>query len=129
MRQTLTIPDGFGTRLREERSRLGLSQTALAAIGCVKRLTQSQYEKETSSPSVRYLAAVASAGIDLDYALFGRRRDANSLSQVERCSIERQAFDRLEVFVRQQSEGNYGAEGRFALFQLLRANLTQEALG
>jgi len=129
MRQILTIPDGFGARLREERERLGLSQTALAEIGGVKRLTQSQYEKETSSPSVRYLNAIASADIDVEYALFGRRPEANALPLAERSRIERLAFEQLEDFVRQQSNGSYGAEGRFALFQLLRANLTQEAFG
>lgn len=128
MVQTQTIPDGFGLRLREERERLGLSQVALATVGGVKRLAQGQYEKEVSSPSVRYLAAVASAGIDLQYALFGRRRDSALLSPIELSRIEGRAFELLEEFIRKQPEANYGAEGRFALFQLFRANLTEEAL-
>lgn len=128
MVQTLTIPDGFGLRLRQERERLGLSQTALASTGGVKRLAQGQYEKEVSSPSVRYLAAVAAVGIDLQYVLFGRPRDSNSLSPVELSRIEGRAFELLEEFIRKQPEANYGAEGRFALFQLFRANLTEEAL-
>lgn len=126
--QTLTIPDGFGLRLREERERLGLSQTALASAGGVKRLAQSQYEKEVSTPTVRYLAAVASAGIDLQYALFGRCRDSNSLSPAERSRIEGRAFELLEEFIRNHPEATYGAEGRFALFQLFRAKLTEETL-
>lgn len=128
MVQIQTIPDGFGLRLREERERLGLSQVALATVGGVKRLAQGQYEKEVSSPSVRYLAAIASVGIDLQYALFGRRRDSGLLSPIELSRIEGRAFELLEEFIRKQPEANYGAEGRFALFQLFRANLTEDAL-
>lgn len=129
MNQTLTIPDGFGRRLREERERLNLSQTELAAIGGVKRLAQSLYEKEASSPTVRYLAAVVSTGINLHYALFGCQTDSSFLSPAEQRRIEGKAFELLENFIQQQPGGSYGAEGRFALFQLIRTNLTQEALG
>lgn len=129
MSQTQTIPDGFGARLREERERLGLSQTALADFGGVKRLAQSQYEKETSSPPVRYLTAIAKSGVDLQYVLFGRRPETDSISPTERCRIESEAFTLLEDFVRQQPDGTMGAEGRFALFQLFRNNLYQQHSG
>jgi transcriptional regulator with XRE-family HTH domain len=120
-----TIPDGFGTRLREERKRLRLSQTELATAGGVKRLAQSQYETGTSMPSVRYLAGVAHVGIDLRYALFGRRGDSGLLSAAQVSRIEERAFELLEDFVSRQ-QATYGAEGRFAIFQLLRARLTEE---
>lgn len=128
MIQTLTIPDGFGLRLREERERLGLSQTALATAGGVKRLAQGQYEKGLSSPSVRYLAAIASMGIDVQYALFGHRPGGSLLSSLELHRIEGRAFELLEEFIRKQPDATYGAEGKFALFQLFRTNLTEEAL-
>jgi transcriptional regulator with XRE-family HTH domain len=128
MPQLLGIPKGFGSRLREERERIGWSQEALAVLGGVKRLAQSQYEKEASSPTVRYLAALASAGIDLEYVLFGGQTRANLLSLTKKNQIESQAFEQLEAFVRQQPVGHYGAEARFALFQMLRANLTQAAI-
>jgi len=121
-----TIPDGFGTRLREERKRLRLSQTELATAGGVKRLAQSQYETGTSMPTVRYLADVAHVGIDLRYALFGCRDDSSLLSTAEVSRIEERAFELVEDFVSTQ-QATYGAEGRFALFQLLRARLTEEA--
>lgn len=124
--QTLTIPDGFGARLREERERLGLSQAALASAAGVRRLAQGQYEKEHSSPSVRYLAAVAAAGVDLQYALFGRRRGGESLSPAEIQGIESRAFELLEEFVHKQAGMSYGAESRFALFQLIRSNLIEQ---
>lgn len=128
MEQSLTIPDGFGQRLREERERLGVSQTALACIGGVKRLAQSQYEKETSSPTVRYLAAVGGVGINLDYALFGRAPTDASLTLEKKYRIEEDAFRELEAFVQSQPGGKMGAEGRFALFQAFRARRLQEAL-
>jgi transcriptional regulator with XRE-family HTH domain len=123
-----TIPDGFGLRLREERERLGLSQTALGTAGGVKRLAQSQYESGSSAPSVRYLAAVALVGVDIKYTLFGRRRHGNSLSANEVSRIEGRAFELLEEFASAHPEATYGAEGRFAMFQVLRANLMEEAL-
>lgn len=121
--QTLTIPDGFGQRLREERERLGLSQTVLAGMGGVRRLAQSQYEKGSSSPSVRYLTAIAHAGVNLDFVLFGRPPSFKSLSPSARHQVEEEAFRQVEEFVRSQPVGQLGAEGRFALFQVFRANL------
>lgn len=123
-----TIPDGFGIRLTEERKRLGLSQSQLAEIGGIKRLAQSQYERETSSPTVRYLAAIAHAGVNLAKILFS---DAPSIAQLpsdDQYRIERQAFELVEEHVRQQPEGLLGAEARFALFQLFKSQLAKQAL-
>lgn len=128
MNQILTIPDGFGLRLRQERERLGLNQTELASIGGVKRLAQSQYEKELSSPTVKYLAAVSAVGVDVQYALWGARPDMATLPLVEQSQIEIGAFEMLADYLRQQPEVNFGAQGWFALFQLFRNNLLQESL-
>jgi transcriptional regulator with XRE-family HTH domain len=121
------IPDGFGERLREERKRLQLSQTEVATAGGVKRLAQGQYETGTSMPSVRYLQGIAHVGIDLGYVLFGRRSSSSVLTAVEITRIEGRAFELLEDFVSTQPEATYGVEARFAMFQLLRAKLTEEA--
>lgn len=128
LEQALTIPDGFGQRLREERERIGLNQTTLANIAGIRRLAQSQYEKEASSPSVRYLAAIAEAGISLDYVLFGRGTSDALLTSQDRYQIEAEAFQELETFVQSQPGGQIGAEGRFALFQAFRSRRTQEAI-
>lgn len=124
----LTIPDGFGRRLREERERLGLSQTTLANIAGIQRLAQSQYEKEASSPSVRYLAAAAKSGVNLEYVLFGRTPCDAMLTPQDRYQIEAEAFQELEAFIESQPGGRMGAEGRFALFQAFRARRTQDAI-
>ena len=63
----------IGGRLKEERERIGLSQTALAQIGGVGKTTQIKYEKGTSSPDSSYLSAVADEGIDIFYVLKGQR--------------------------------------------------------
>lgn len=61
----------IGDRLKEERSRLGLSQTDLGAVGGVGKTTQINYEKGTGSPDAKYLSAVAALGIDILYVVTG----------------------------------------------------------
>ncbi|KQZ94549.1 helix-turn-helix domain-containing protein [Pseudomonas sp. Root562] len=61
----------IGERLKEERSRLGLSQTDLGAAGGVGKTTQINYEKDERSPDARYLAAVKPLGVDVYYVLAG----------------------------------------------------------
>ena len=63
----------IGERLKEERERLGLSQTALALIGGVGKTTQIKYEKGASSPDSSYLSAVSDEGVDIFYVLKGQR--------------------------------------------------------
>ena len=123
-----TIPDGFGLRLAEERKRLGLTQSQLAEIGGIKRLAQSQYERETSSPTVRYLAAIAETGVNLTQILFGGSPSIGQLPGSDQYRIERQAFELVETHVRQQPEGFLGAEARFALFQLFKSQLAKQAV-
>jgi len=122
-----TIPNGFGLRLTEARKRLGLTQSQLAEIGGIKRLAQSQYERETSSPTVRYLAAIAEAGVNLNRVLFGDLPSNGLLPSSDQYRIERQAFELVEEHVRQQPEGFLGAEARFALFQLFKSQLAQQS--
>lgn len=62
-----------GERLREERDRLGLSQTEFAALGHVGRNSQGKYEGNEISPSADYLAGLAGAGVDVLYVVTGQR--------------------------------------------------------
>jgi len=66
----------IGVRLREERNRLGLSQTAFAALADSVYKTQLLYEKGGRVPDASYLAAVADAGVDVLYVITGRREKA-----------------------------------------------------
>ncbi|EFH8134085.1 transcriptional regulator [Escherichia coli] len=67
------MQNNIGSRLREERERLGLSQQALGEIGGVKKLTQLNYEKGDRAPDTIYLTSVAEAGVDIVYVLTGQR--------------------------------------------------------
>lgn len=63
----------IGERLREERERLGMNQTAFAAQGGVQKRAQINYEAGERHPDAAYLAAVAAAGIDIQYVVTGMR--------------------------------------------------------
>lgn len=63
----------IGERLKEERSRLGFSQTDLAKVGGVGKSTQINYEKGSGSPDANYLAAVREQGVDVLYVISGMR--------------------------------------------------------
>lgn len=63
----------MGTRLREERDRLGMNQDAFAALGSLTKRALSRYEKDERSPDAAFLAAIAAAGADVLYILTGQR--------------------------------------------------------
>lgn len=75
----MTIAD----RLLEERNRLGMNQTEFAQLGSVGKTTQINYEKGERFPDAAYLAAVASAGVDVLYVVTGKRDSGAVLSQLE----------------------------------------------
>lgn len=62
----------IGDRLKSERMRLAMSQTALASVGGVGKTTQINYEKGLRNPDATYLAAVAGAGVDVLYVVTGQ---------------------------------------------------------
>ncbi|WP_018610191.1 helix-turn-helix domain-containing protein [Uliginosibacterium gangwonense] len=66
----------IGERLKEERTRLGMSQTELAELGCVQRNTLFNYEKGVRSPDADFLARIAERGADILYIVTGRRSGA-----------------------------------------------------
>jgi len=65
-----------GERLREERQRLGLTQTALGEAGGVRVQAQRLYEQDKRNPDTKYLAAIAASGVDVLYVITGRREKA-----------------------------------------------------
>lgn len=62
-----------GSRLREERLRIGLSQDEFAAVGGITRRSQSAYESDERSPDASYLLSVRALGVDIYYVLTGER--------------------------------------------------------
>ncbi|UUC95622.1 MULTISPECIES: helix-turn-helix domain-containing protein [Comamonas] len=65
---------GIGSRLREERERLGLNQEGFGQLGGVRKQAQLLYEKDERKPDSEYLAAVAAAGVDVLFVLTGQRQ-------------------------------------------------------
>ena len=63
----------IGTRLKEERERLDLSQTALGAIGEFGKTTVIAWERGTAFPNALFLADIAAIGADIRYIVTGER--------------------------------------------------------
>lgn len=63
----------IGERLREERVRLGMSQTTFGEVGGVTKKTQMLYEGGERAPDAAYLAAAAGSGVDVRYVVTGLR--------------------------------------------------------
>lgn len=82
---------GIGERLKEERERLGLSQTDFAARAGASKNTQYNYEKGERSPDANYLAAAAAEGVDVLYVVTGERKPlpADTLSPLEARVVSR----------------------------------------
>lgn len=64
-----------GTRLREERDRLKLTQEAFANACGVSRRAQVTYEADERSPDARYLEAASKFGVDIAYVVYGGRTE------------------------------------------------------
>jgi transcriptional regulator with XRE-family HTH domain len=71
----------FGTRLAEERKRLGLKQAEFAALVGVDVPKQSLYENDRRELRGDYLARIAAAKVDILYVLTGRRNEGQWLGQ------------------------------------------------
>lgn len=61
----------IGARLKEERERLHLTQTAMAEEADTTKKTQIDYETDRTPPKATYLAAIAKLGVDVAYVLTG----------------------------------------------------------
>ncbi len=63
--------NGIGKRLKQERKRLKLTQSALGAIGGVEANAQGHYESGQRLPRADYLFRVAAAGVDINRVVTG----------------------------------------------------------
>ncbi|PRY63481.1 phage repressor protein C with HTH and peptisase S24 domain [Vreelandella songnenensis] len=73
----------LGERLREERERLGLSQTQFGDLAHVTKKSQMLYEADQRSPKGGYLAAIAAQGVDVQYVLTGNRSVSSNVELVD----------------------------------------------
>ena len=87
MNQSVSI----GSRLKEERLRLELTQTQLGDAGGITKKTQMLYESGERHPDAWYLWAIAAVGADVRYIITGGRDGPppETLSADERYLLER----------------------------------------
>jgi len=71
----------FGTRLGDERKRLGQKQAEFAKRVGTNVPKQSLYENDKRELRADYLARLPEAGVDVLYVLTGRRGDQGQLGQ------------------------------------------------
>jgi transcriptional regulator with XRE-family HTH domain len=72
---------GFGSRLAEERKRLGLKQAEFAALVGTDVPKQSLYENDRRELRADYLARLADAKVDIVYVLTGQRAEGDWLDE------------------------------------------------
>ena len=82
----------IGDRLKEERLKLGLSQTKIAEIGGVQKNSQINYEKNNSQPDAIYLEKISKIGCDILYIVTGNR----GVICTEMVGLEEISLDDLE---------------------------------
>lgn len=68
-------------RLKSERERLGLSQSAFGALAGASKSSQVRYENGSRSPDGAYLSELAKHGVDVLYILTGQRTLGRELMQ------------------------------------------------
>lgn len=127
--ETWGMPPGFGRRLKQERLRLGKSQLEFAQAGGVGRLSQIQYENETTAPTTRYLSKIADIQADLSFLVLGLRRGEGNLTAAQEERIDKIAFDLIEAYAKTQPGGQLSSDSRRILYRVLQSSLIQVELG
>lgn len=120
---------GIGPRLREERTRLKLSQSAMGAIGGVETNAQGNYENGSRSPKADYLLRITGAGVDINYVLTGTRQkenDSNLISSSPPDPIQEEYFAKVTHQLHRNLHGLIDALYQMALLIELRANDTPD---
>jgi transcriptional regulator with XRE-family HTH domain len=102
MMKDFFIKERLFERLKLARMRLGISQTEMAKIGAVSRVTLVNYEKDLTEPNTAYLRRIQTTGIDIPFVLFGTsshspdgRSDGNAAVD---WALLQQAFEDIEFF-------------------------------
>lgn len=115
----------IGQRLKAERRRLNLSQEELAVAGGIRRSTLYQYERGDRRPSLDFLLKTASAGVDLNFIIFGQR----SVRLADEVRVERHILDQIYAIVDRYARDARGRalaiEHRQELFRQLCAIVEQ----
>ncbi|WP_422099112.1 helix-turn-helix domain-containing protein [Variovorax sp.] len=83
-----------GSRLREERERLGFSQTAFAELVGASKHAQINWEKGTTYPNAGDLQKWAAIGLDVLFVVTGQRGQAVPPSQ----ALPREETEWLDLY-------------------------------
>lgn len=97
----------IGERLKEERNKLGLSQSAIDGITGITKNSQINYEANKRSPDSEYLAKIAEIGADVNYILTGVRVATGSItkhSAANEVILSRDELDFVEMLRRVNEE-------------------------
>ncbi|MCF3470382.1 helix-turn-helix domain-containing protein [Stenotrophomonas maltophilia] len=115
----------LGLRIREERTRLKLSQDAFAQLSGITRTTQHLYEQDVRDPGASYLVAAMSHGVDAWYVLTGERQLPSATAAADR-SIYMEAFRAVDELGRDGRGVPLPLIDRTLLFDFLMKLLLQE---
>ncbi len=85
----------IGDRLKEERTRLGLSQEAMAKIAGVHRNTQIKYESGKRLPDSDYLDLVQRAGVDVSYLFCGMTEETKLMYDIAQVELGKGIYEAL----------------------------------
>lgn len=85
----------FSERLKDERQRLGLSQTAFAESLGVHRNTQIKYESGERHPDSIYLDAAGKAGVDVMYLYSGVRQEERETYDIAQARLAEGVYEAI----------------------------------
>ncbi len=107
--------NGIGKRLRQERKRLKLTQSALGAIGGVEANAQGHYESGQRLPRADYLFKIAAAGVDITRVVTGVEASA---------CVELPSFSTMQTHEESESEADLdSSESMVKIISQLRQSL------
>lgn len=82
----------FGSRLKQERKRLGLSQVQFAELGGVKRVSQHLYEQDVRLPDLGYVFHLAEKGVDVAFLVIGTQTHSRGQDDLVSLKVALAAF-------------------------------------
>lgn len=116
----------FAARLREERERLGLNQTAFGEACGVKKLAQLKYEQGASSPDAGYLLHARELGADLNYIFTGdRQSDGPRFNDLARLRVAIESVEEGLAATKRHLDPASKAELIAAAYELVREEVEE----
>ncbi|MDK1288513.1 helix-turn-helix domain-containing protein [Pseudoalteromonas umbrosa] len=112
----------IGSRLKEERERLGIKQDDFAALASAKRRTLVDWEKGVTSPTAVQLAQLAEVGVDIQYVLIGKKTASTYSDQTIVEGMSSFLFDTAELGWMTKSKNiKFNEVISFALYSVKKA--------